>query len=512
MRGHYFECSWLLTHKSVRNFSSIASFKKVCFGHGQDYILQDVDFSIEEGSKVTIMGQNGSGKSTIINLLSGNLSPESGRINVRAGERVACARQTMPSAWRDLTVKSFFAAQFAQAPVSVYELEKKMAYVLEDVLLEAPRDRIVKSFSGGQQARLLLAAALIQDPTLLLLDEPTNNLDHAGLDHLQSYIQQTNKTCIVISHDEDFLNSFTDQVLYLDIHSKRVETYAGDYFFVKAEIEKRINRENAQNAQLLKHAQAKKEQANKFKDKGGGMRKVAKTMREAAEEMESQVVDVRREDVALKNFVMPYRAPPNPGRHMEISQVSAYERTTKMRGDPVELRKGSRVQVCGPNGIGKTTFLELIASGRAPGVKMSEKTIIGYYRQDFTNFDFNSTVMQCLELASAGSHTVGEMRSCAASFLLREQTISQKVRTLSEGQKGLLSLACLCLLRPSILILDEPTNHINFRHLPALANAVRNFEGPVLIVSHDSNFVKTIGVNSVIDMGKEFAAAQKSNS
>lgn len=446
------------THRSASG-ESVVRFKALSFGHDdKNELLTEVDFSIQEGSKVTIMGQNGAGKSTIIKLLSKALRPDDGQVTVKQGEKVACAMQTMPTACRELTVKDFFANQLDDIEIADHELEAKMGKALKEVVLDAPGDRIIKSFSGGQQARLLLAAALIQSPTILLLDEPTNNLDADGLWRLQNLIQETDQTCVVISHDEDFLNSFTDQVLYLDIFSKKVETYQGDYFFVKKEISKRIKRENADNARRMSKAQAKKDQANKFANKGGGMRKVAKTMRGVAAKMEAELVDVRKEDTALRDFNVPFSSSAT-GRLLSIEQVSAYQRAAKIQSGPVDLKKGSRVQVCGPNGIGKTTFLEMIVAGTAPGVTIGEGASIGYYRQDFHNFDFDSTVMTCLEEASNRQHTVEEMRKMAATFLLRGRTVtSQKVKTLSEGQKGLLSLACLCLQQPSILIMDEPTS------------------------------------------------------
>lgn len=487
----------------------VVRFKDVSFAHpnSPNELLDRADFVIAKGSKVTIMGQNGSGKSTIIKLINETLHPEQGEVIVRPGEKVATVMQTMPMDCRDLTVMEFFAKQLAVEglePLPNHEIEAKMHKAVTSVLLDAPRDRIIKSFSGGQQARLLLAAALIHNPTLLLLDEPTNNLDADGLWHLQSLITDTEQTCVVVSHDEDFLNSFTDQVLYLDIFSKKVETYQGDYFFVKNEITKRMKRENAENARRKKEAQTKKDQANKFANKGGGLRKVAKTMRQVASDIEDGLVDVRKEDVTLREFTIPFTQSSETGKLLRIAQVSGFQRVASLQSGPIELRKGSRVQVCGPNGCGKTTFLETIAAGTAPGVTMEDGVSIGYYRQDFHNFDFDASVISCLETASNRKHTKEEIFQKAASFLLRGKTVmAQQVKTLSEGQKGLLSLACLSLQEPSILIMDEPTNHINFRHLPALANAVRSFQGAVLLVSHDYHFVDSVGVDSTIDMGKE---------
>jgi ATPase subunit of ABC transporter with duplicated ATPase domains len=242
-------------------------------------------------------------------------------------------------------------------------------------------DRIVSSLSGGQQARLLLAAALIQNPSILILDEPTNNMDSSGLEYLQNFIATTEQTCIVISHDEAFLNSFTDMVLYLDIHSKKVESYMGDYYYVKNEISKRIQRENAENLRKQQKAQQKKEQANKFANKGGNLRKIAKTMRQVAADMEESIIDVRREDISLSNFVIPFTQPTDfNGKLMSISHISGYNQSIPLRNGTIQVRKGSKIHLCGPNGIGKSTFLEGIVSRTAPGVIFESSN--GRFQQD----------------------------------------------------------------------------------------------------------------------------------
>jgi len=159
---------------------------------------------------------------------------------------------------------------------------------LEVVNLSIPHDRKVGELSGGQQARVLLAGALIQDPDLLLLDEPTNNLDKAGIEHLTKFILAYQKTCIVISHDADFLNTFTEGVLYLDIFSKKVEQYTGDYFTVVEEIKLRLERERMKNARLEKDISHRKDQANFFAQKGGHLRDVSSKMKKKIEELEQK--------------------------------------------------------------------------------------------------------------------------------------------------------------------------------------------------------------------------------
>ncbi len=202
----------------------IARFEDVSFEYGANKpILKEVSFAIRRGLKITLMGQNGAGKSTLFGLFTGTLQPEDGKINIVRGVRVAISRQVIPRDQLDLTVREFFQKCFDKP---VYDIDPKIDDVLEVVHLighEKVHDRLMKSFSGGQQARLLLASALIEDPDLLLLDEPTTNLDHAGIEHLKDFIKSYKNTVMVISHDAEFLNSFTDGVLYLDVFSKKIE-------------------------------------------------------------------------------------------------------------------------------------------------------------------------------------------------------------------------------------------------------------------------------------------------
>ncbi len=197
----------------------ILRFKEVSFEYGHNHpILNEVDFSVRKGMKVTLMGQNGAGKSTLFQLITGGFKADKGTIQIVNGVSVAMAHQVIPMEKRELDVRAFFESYF---PEKVYDIDPKIDAVLEVVNLHAPKERVISSFSGGQQARLLLASALIQDPDLLLLDEPTNNLDKSGIEHLTDFLKNYEKSCLVISHDAEFLNSFTDGVLYLDVHTRK---------------------------------------------------------------------------------------------------------------------------------------------------------------------------------------------------------------------------------------------------------------------------------------------------
>jgi ATPase subunit of ABC transporter with duplicated ATPase domains len=481
---------------------TILRFEKVSFGYGENHpLLIEVDFSVRRGTKTTIMGQNGAGKSTLFGLITKNILPDSGIINVVNGVTIALSRQVIPRNELDLTVREFFQKCFSE---KVYDIDPKIDDILEVVNLKGHdkvHDRIVRSFSGGQQARLLLASALIQSPDLLLLDEPTNNLDKAGIEHLTKFLINYQKTVIVISHDAHFLNSFTDAVLYLDVFTRKIEQYSGNYTDVRDQIMARMERENRKNALLIKEIQAKKDQANAFAMKGGGLRLVAKRMRELAEELEEEKVDVRKEDKTIKPFIIPAQAD-LIGEIVHITKFKMIKgHKTSIRKADVKLRKNQHLLLRGPNGIGKSTLLEAIAKNEAEGTKIMPGVVIGYYRQDFSTLNFEDTVYQSLtEVSKKISEET--MRSIAASFLITGEVMHNKIGSLSEGQKGLVAFARLVIQKPGLLILDEPTNHINFRHIPVIADALNKYEGAMIMVSHVPDFVSKIRFDYILDLEK----------
>ncbi|HWP61330.1 MAG TPA: ATP-binding cassette domain-containing protein [Candidatus Paceibacterota bacterium] len=478
---------------------TVVRFEDVSYEHDANkLILDEASFSVRRGSKITLMGQNGAGKSTLFGLITKAIAPESGALHIDRGLSIAIARQVIPRNELNLTVREFFEKCFA---TKVYDIDPKIKAVLEIVHLVAPSDRLIKSFSGGQQARLLLASALIQKPDLLLLDEPTNNLDKAGIAHLTQFLIDYDKTCIVISHDADFLNAFTQGVLYLDVHTHKVEQYAGNYFDVVAEISARVEKEQMKNAQLTKTIIANKEQANKFAKKGGGLRLVAKRMRQKAEAAEESMVDVRREDKTIRSFTIPCQENLS-GELLHITSFKIIrEHKATMRKKKVSLRKEQHLLLQGPNGIGKSTLLESLATGSAEGATITEGVRIGYYRQDFSNLDFEKTVYDEL-IAVMDDQREERLRSVASGFLITSDLIRSKIGHLSEGQKGLVAFARLVLLQPGLLILDEPTNHINFRHLPIIAEALDAYQGAMILVSHVPEFVAQIRIDEVLDLGK----------
>ncbi|MBI5138497.1 MAG: ABC-F family ATP-binding cassette domain-containing protein [Candidatus Vogelbacteria bacterium] len=477
----------------------IVRFEKVSFEFGHKKpILDTVDFSVRRGSKITLMGQNGAGKSTIFHLISGDFKPEAGDIQIMHGLTIAMAKQVVRPAELDYTLKEFFEKFFTR---KVYDIDPKIEAVLDVVNLDCPHDRVVRTLSGGQQARLLLASALIQDPDLLLLDEPTNNLDKAGIEHLTKFLINYDKSCIVISHDAGFLNSFTEGVLYLDVFTKKVDQYVGNYFDVRDQIAARLEKEERLNAQLAKTIQEKKDKANFFANKGGRLRLVARRMRDLAEELEEEKVDSRKEDKTIRPFVIPMQEDLSGVLFKLESFSTMVKHKIHQRKAKVELRRNQRLLLAGPNGIGKSTLLKAIARGTAKGSTITPGVKVGYYEQDFRTLNFEETVFETL-LKVSDNKIEEHIRKVAAGFLITGDAVFTKIGNLSEGQKGLVAFARLVLEKPGLLLLDEPTNHINFRHIPVIAEAINKYTGAMILVSHVPEFVSQIRIDQTLELDK----------
>jgi ATP-binding cassette, subfamily F, member 3 len=444
----------------------VIRFDQVSFEYsGSKVILDEASFSVHRNFTVTIIGQNGAGKSTIFKLLLGKLIPTSGKISLEIGTTIGIAEQMVPNDKLGLTISEYFGAE--------PNVIKKMFY---RVKLDVPLTKKVGELSGGQKARLLLAFALIKNPDVLLLDEPTNNLDKEGVEFLTNFLMNYEKTCIVISHDSDFLNCFTDGVLNLDIHTKKIEQFVGNYYDVINEIAAKLERDRQQNARLERSIKDRFLKINKLGGKSIAMSQLARKIRKNIESDREEVIEIRREDKTIPEFAI------------ENQEYVGYVAKIK---EPIvtELVKGSRLLIKGPNGVGKSTLLRAFLAGQKADI--NPKIRVGYYSQDFSELDLNESAFNSLHAVAPAAKTQ-DIYEAGAKFLLTGDILNNKIESLSEGQKGLLCYARLYLQKPGLLVLDEPTNHINFRHIPVITKAIDEYEGPVIFVSHLPDFFEKI--------------------
>lgn len=474
----------------------IIRFDEVTFKYSdKKVILDDASFTIRRNSKITIMGQNGAGKSTIFKMITGKLTPQFGNIHIALGSKIAIAEQMVPLDKLDLTLIEYFETAFDE---KVYGIEKNIYEALDAVDLKIDINKKVKELSGGQKARLLLAYAIIQNPDILLLDEPTNNLDQEGIYHLTGFLMAYPKTVIVISHDADFLNAFTDGVLNLDVHTKKVEQFVGDYYDVVRQIEEKLERDRLQNARIIKSVKDRFEKVNRLGGKSVAMRRLARKVREDIEEDRENMVEMRKEDKTIPEFHIPEQHV--PGVIMKIDTINLL-RNHKVVEKKVkyEIRRGEKVIISGPNGIGKSTLLKALLDKQ--GVEINPDVRIGYYSQDFSELDFDHTAFESIQSVMLDIH-VQKIYDAAGRFLLSGDLLQNKVGSLSEGQKGLLCYARFVVQQPGLLIMDEPTNHINFRHIPVIAKALNEYKGGLILVSHHPDFVSQIDIDREIDLTK----------
>lgn len=479
----------------------ILRFDEVDFSYneGKKVILQEASFSVRENTKITIMGQNGAGKSTLFAMITWELIPQKWKINIDKGKTIAISKQVIPRDQYESTIKEYFETAFSEKN---YKIDKDIAEVMNAVNLKLPIDKQIKNLSWGQQARLLLAYALIQDPDILLLDEPTNNLDTDGINHLIWFLLWYEKTVIVISHDADFLNMFTDWVLYLNVHTKKVEQYRWDYYDAVEQIANQIEKEKTQNARAEKQIQDAKDKINFFAHKWGKMRKLASKMRDTVEEAEENKVEVRKDDKTISNFEIEFENLNGPMvtiNNIELLDPYTWEKVVKKL--ELVIRKWHRYIIKWPNGIGKSTLLKRLLKWSDSDATIASEVRIGYYSQDFAALDMDMTVRDALHEVS-NEVTDQEVYKAASMMLLTGDLLKNKIHSLSEWQKWLLCYARFIIQKPHLLILDEPSNHINFRHLPVIAEALNDFKWAMIIISHDEWFVDKIDDLEEINLTK----------
>ncbi|MBX3015293.1 MAG: ABC-F family ATP-binding cassette domain-containing protein [Caldilineaceae bacterium] len=517
--------------------------------YGDNQVLNQVSFALPYGQKLGLVGANGVGKSTLIKIMIGEIEPDDGAVLLANGAEIGYLAQTLNAA-EGQTIAQLIdtsLAQLRQVEAQLRQVESAMAqagddlaallaeystlteqfeqrggydldYRLDQVLTglgvnHIARDRPVATLSGGEKSRVGLAALLLAAPDLLLLDEPTNHLDFAALAWLEQYLQAYKGGVLVVSHDRHFLNRTVTSIVEIEEHSREAKQYSGNYDFYAAMKEqarvKWVESYWAQQEEIreLRKLMKKKVQTNPFARAPRDNDKFAYTFK--AEKMQGSLSrDIRSAEEKLRRIEEePIPKPPselkiNPDFDPQVLTSKTpitVERVSKAYDDRLVLDQvsctvepHSRIVIIGPNGAGKSTLLKLMAGAALPDsgtVDIAASVVLGHLDQEQETLVTQGTLFDVYR-----DGRVGDWEEFKAELLgyglFTWPDLMKPATTLSVGQKRKLQIAQLMAQQANLLLLDEPTNHISLDVLEEFEQALLDFAGPVVAISHDRRFIE----------------------
>lgn len=502
----------------------ILSCNHISKSYGVETILNDCSFFINDNEKAAIVGNNGAGKSTIMKIIMGELSPDDGNVIIGKDKTIGYLAQ-----YQDLgsdttiyeEVKSV-KQNLIDMEQKLLEYEKEMAKVSGDELsklietytnlehrfqllngysykseiegvikglgfTEDDFNKSVGNLSGGQKTRVALCKLLLEKPDIIMLDEPTNHLDLNSIKWLETYLLNYNGAVLIIAHDRYFLDKIVSKVIEIENHKAHV--YSGNYsdFAVK----KQELRVATMNAYLKQQSEIKHQEEVIAKLRSYKQEKFYK--RAESREKQLEKIDLIEKPEELKNN-MTIKLEPDIVSGNDVLSVENLEKsynTLLFKNISFEIKRGEHVAIIGDNGTGKTTILKIInglVDADSGMIKLGTNVHIGYYDQEQHNLTDENTLFE--EIANSYPNmTNTKIRNTLAAFMFTGEDVFKRVSDLSGGEKGRLSLAKLMLSEANLIILDEPTNHLDMASKEILENAINNYTGTVLYVSHDRYFI-----------------------
>ncbi|EEK96839.1 MULTISPECIES: ribosomal protection-like ABC-F family protein [Bacillus] len=523
--------SWFFILKGVRKMT-ICSVNNVMKSFGGNIIFENISLEIKNGERVGLVGRNGSGKTTIFGLLTGKESLDAGAIHMKKGTRIGHVAQ-IPKFDEVMTVYDVLSSAFKvekELEKEMHALEKNMAVEQEQSALEKLMERygviqekfaflggyeieanimkvanglqvtdlfsrVFTELSGGEQTKVSLAYMLLQKPDLLLLDEPTNHLDLFAVEWLEQFLKEYTGTVIVISHDRYFLDEVVTKIF--DLEDGEIHVYHTNYSQFVEEKEERLLQEfqayQEQQKKIKKMKEAIKrlrEWANQANPPNEGLHKRARNMERALERIEK----LKRPILERKQMGLQFEGQERSGKDVVVMK----EVSKGFAGRPLfeqanlHVRFQERAAIVGRNGTGKTTLLKLLLEEINPDVgeiRIGSSVKIGYLSQH-TYGNVKSNVLEAFREYVAV--TEGEARHILAKFLFYGPAVFKKVTQLSGGEKMRLRLAQLMYQDINFLILDEPTNHLDIESREVLEEALEQYNGTILAVSHDRYFLNKL--------------------
>jgi ATP-binding cassette subfamily F protein 3 len=471
--------------------------------YGTRELFSDVSLFIARTDRLGLIGPNGAGKSTLFGLILGEEKPDTGTIEWERGADFGYLPQESAPAG-DETILHIATSGKQLEPTDDnydidYTLEPRARKILDGLGFKPDdADKLAKTFSGGWVMRAHLARLLVAEPALLLLDEPTNHLDLEALLWFQDYLTRYPGGLVVISHDRAFLNALCTGML--ELRAGSLHYYHGNYdnFLVEKEARKH------QQAAAFKNQQREIAHLQVFVDRFGAkasMASRAKSKEKQIERLKEVAVEEPTEELRKMNFKFPQ--PPRSGlKVVDLKHVQqAYGDHVIYKDLNFTAERGQGIVLIGPNGAGKSTLLKILA-GVIPiqgGIReLGSNVVPGYFAQNrLDNLNPDATVFEnVMELRTNENQlTEQQARAILGAFLFRKDDVHKPVSVLSGGEKTRLALARILVKPPNLLLMDEPTTHLDIQSIDALVHALKSYEGTLIFISHDVHFIKTLAKN-----------------
>lgn len=491
--------------------------------YGSQTIFSEINFEFGRGGKIGLIGANGAGKTTLFRCLLGLEPVDGGQASLPAGETTGYVEQApvagggtlydyLRSAYQDVDrwqekmhdleaaiaeerEETALAALMREYARIVERFERSGGYAVENMIRRVASglgfendelDRDLSTFSGGQKTRISLARALIRQPDFLFLDEPTNHLDIAMTEWLENYLRDYSGGVLVISHDRYFLDRVADRILELE--NGRLTSYRGNYSeFLRQKAEKTLSLQNAYEKQQDYIA---KTEAYINKYRAGIKAKQARGRQSLLDRLERIAPPGEADKLGLAFQPLADCAE----RVAELIDVTvAYDEKPVLAGLSLLIRRGEGVALIGPNGAGKTTILKLLTGELQPrrgSVKLGSRVRVGYFAQEHEGLTSQNSLLT--EVMNEFGFGEERARNCLGAFLFRGDDVYKQIGDLSGGEKARLVLLKLMLSGANFLVLDEPTNHLDIAAKEAVEDAVLEFPGTFLVVSHDRYFLDKV--------------------
>ncbi len=462
--------------------------KNLSYSYGNNYIFKDASFFVAKNSKVGLVGANGSGKSTLFKLLTKEDFPEEGKITI-SGQIMSVPQELK----RDDKMEHATSVRNYLDPANIhqdYEILKILAKLeLPQLLL----DNAPQHLSGGQKTKLAITKALLAEPDILLLDEPTNFLDAFGKAWMMSFLGRYPKTLIIVSHDLALLDKNIDKILEVNSQTKKIEEYIGNYsFYVKLKGERETVLAHQIHSQERHIVEMKK---GLLKISGNRSEKGVRQKLNLAKRIEKLVEALPQAPPEAKKIKMKL---PNPAWVGEVPIIAlgiskSFSDKKVLDNVDFDIKRGERIALVGQNGAGKSTLIKIIMGMFLPDsgeIYKDERLTIGYYSQEFETFDFNKNLLETVKDKCQMDEK--SLRSLLGKFLFSSDKVFQKVATLSGGEKTRLSIATLLAKNHNLLILDEPTTYLDVLSQRLILEALKSYQGAMIIVSHTPEFISEL--------------------